>query len=154
MRGHILKLEIENYKKCSAVWDMEKDSQLAERFYNELLSGNRITYVYAVDDEYAAEISLVYDMNDSDYTIPDKRAYVSRLIVKPEYRRKGIGKTLVDFIKRTAAEQGFSELSIGVDIDNYPALKLYVEAGFEKIIYIGQDEQGRYVKLLGACPLR
>ena len=42
---------------------------------------------------------------------------------------------------------GLDELSIGVDIDNYPALKLYVESGFDKIIYIGKDEQGQYVKL-------
>ncbi len=94
-----------------------------------------------------AEISLVYNMNDSDYTIPNKRAYVSRLIVKPEYRRKGIGKALVDFIKHTANELVLDELSIGVDIENYPALKLYVESGFDKIIYIGKDEQGQYVKL-------
>ena len=127
---------------------MEKDNKFAEQFYNELLSGNRITYVYAFDDEYIAEISLVYDMNDSDYTIPNKRAYVSRLIVKPEYRRKGIGKTLVDFIKHKANELELYELSIGVDIDNYSALKLYVESGFDKIIYIGEDEQGQYVKLL------
>ncbi len=126
---------------------MEKNNKFAEKFYNELLSGNRITYVYALDDEYIAEISLVYNMNDSDYTIPNKRAYVSRLIVKPEYRRKGIGKALVDFIKHTANELVLDELSIGVDIENYPALKLYVESGFDKIIYIGKDEQGQYVKL-------
>ncbi len=140
-------MEIENYKKCSNIWDMEKNNKFAEKFYNELLSGNRITYVYALDDEYIAEISLVYNMNDSDYTIPNKRAYVSRLIVKPEYRRKGIGKALVDFIKHTANELVLDELSIGVDIENYPALKLYVESGFDKIIYIGKDEQGQYVKL-------
>ena len=76
---------------------MEKNNKFAEKFYNELLSGNRITYVYALDDVYIAEILLVYKMNDRDYMIPNKRAYVSRLIVKPEYRRKGIGKALVDF---------------------------------------------------------
>lgn len=148
MKGHIFKLEVENYKKCSNIWDMEKDNKFAEQFYNELLSGNRITYVYAFDDEYIAEISLAYDTNDSDYTIPNKRANVSRLIVKPEYRRKGIGKALVNFIKHKANELGLYELSIGVDIDNYSALKLYVESGFDKIIYVGEDEQGQYVKLL------
>ena len=39
-------------------------------------------------------------------------------------------------------------MSIGVDLDNYPALKLYMEAGFDKVIYIGEDEQGKYLKLL------
>lgn len=87
-------------------------------------------------------------MNDLDYTIPNQRVYVSRLIVKKEYRRQGIGKKLVDFITDKAKELGYSELSIGVDLDNYPALKLYIDSGFDKVIYIGEDEQGKYVKLL------
>lgn len=87
-------------------------------------------------------------MNDSDYTIPNQRVYVSRIIVKKEYRRKGIGKKLVDFITDKAKELRYSELSIGIDLDNYPALKLYIDSGFDKVIYIGEDEQGQYVKLL------
>ena len=87
-------------------------------------------------------------MNDPDYTIPNRRVYVSRLIVKNEYRRQGIGRKLVDFITEKARSQGFAEMAIGVDLDNYPALKLYIEAGFDKVIYIGEDEQGKYVKLL------
>ena len=35
-----------------------------------------------------------------------------------------------------------------VDLDNYPALKLYMESGFDKVIYIGEDAQGNYLKLL------
>lgn len=148
MEPQIVKLSIENYKKCSNIWNMEKQRTLAEQFYHELLSGNRTTYVYTLHGEYIAEISLVLDMNDSEYTIPNKRAYVSRLIVKPDYRRRGIGKELVGFIAERAAELGLSELSIGVDTDNYPALKLYTQCGFDRIIYIGEDAQGRYMKLL------
>ena len=87
-------------------------------------------------------------MNVSDYTIPNQRIYVSRLIVKYEYRRQGIGSKLVDFITEKAKSQGYTEMSIGVDLDNYPALKLYMEAGFDRVIYIGEDEQGKYLKLL------
>lgn len=148
MEHQILKLSPEHYKKCSNIWNMEKQRALAEQFYPELLSGNRVTYVYTLHGEYVAEISLVFNMNDSDYTIPNQRAYVSRLIVKPDHRRRGIGKELVGFIADRAAELGLSELSIGVDIDNYPALKLYAQCGFDRIIYLGEDTQGRYMKLL------
>ena len=148
MDGKIIKLPPNNFEMCSNIWDMKKNRELAKKFYGELLSGNRITYVYTVDGKYIAEISLVFDMDDSDYTISGKRVYVSRLIVKKEYRRHGIGKHLVEFIITKAMELGFSELSIGVDLDNFPALKLYAECGFDKIIYIGEDSQGRYTKLL------
>ena len=143
-------LQIEEYSKCNNIWDMEKQSELADIFYDELLNGNRITYVCKDGNEFIGEISLVKEMNDSDYTIPNHRVYVSRLIVKKECRRKGIGKMLVEFITNKAKELGYIEMSIGVDLNNYPALKLYVDAGFNKVIYIGEDEQGKYVKLMKA----
>ena len=144
----IIKLNIVDYNRCSNIWNMNRQKDLAEKFYAELLSGNRTTYIYTVDDEFVGEISLVRDMKDSDYTISGKRAYVSRLIVKPEFRRRGIGRKLVDFIFEEAIKSDYSELSIGVDVDNFAALKLYVNAGFDKIVYIGADNQGKYMKLL------
>lgn len=144
----IIQLKIEDYSKCIKIWDMKKHSELADKFCNELLSGNRITYVCKEGDEFIGEISIVKEMNDSDYTITNRRVYISRLIVKKEYRRKGIGKMLVVFIIDKAKELGYSEMSIGVDLNNYPALKLYIDSGFNKVIFIGTDKQGEYVKLL------
>ena len=144
----IIKLDPKNFKKCSNIWDMKRHADLAEKFYGELLTGNRVTYVFQVKDKYIGEISLVFDMNDLDYTIKKQRIYVSRLLVKPEYRRKGIGRKLVEFAVESAKKMGYSEMSIGVDLDNYAALKLYFEAGFNHIIYVGEDENGKYTKLL------
>ena len=141
-------LQIAEYNKCNSIWDMKKQSELADKFYDELLSGNRITYICKNGDEFIGEISLVKEMNDTDYTIPNHRIYVSRLIVKKGYRRKGIGKMLVEFITNKSKELGYIEMSIGVDLDNYPALKLYIESGFNKVVFIGEDGQGKYVKLL------
>lgn len=141
-------LKIEDYSKCNNIWDMEKRSDLSEKFLTELKSGNRITYVCKDDDAFIGEISLVKDMNDSDYTIKNKRIYVSHLVVKPENRRQGIGKKLVDFITEKARQLGYTEMAIGVDLDNYPALKLYIDNGFSKAVYIGEDEQGEYIKLV------
>ena len=144
----ITRLDSANFKKCGNVWDMERNKHLAERFYQELLCGNRLTFVAEAEGEYIGEISLVFHMDDEDYTIEKQRIYVSRLIVKREYRRQGIGKSLVGFAVETAKNMGYGELSIGVDLDNYPALKLYIEAGFNTVLFIGEDEDGKYMKLL------
>lgn len=141
-------LKLEDYNKCSSIWNMKKQKELAEEFYQELLSGNRITYVCKDDEEFIGEISLVKEMNDTDYTIQNQHVYVSHLVVKPEYRRQGVGKTLVEFATNKAEHHGYKEMSIGVDLNNYPALKLYIDCGFNKVIFIGEDEQGKYVKLL------
>ncbi|MCH5198018.1 MAG: GNAT family N-acetyltransferase [Oscillospiraceae bacterium] len=144
----ITKLDPIDFKKCCNIWDIDKHADLAEKFCQELLSGNRITYILQINEEYIGEISLVFDMNDKDYTVKGQRIYLSRLIVKKEYRRKGLGKELVKFAVRLAKDMGYSELSVGVDLDNFAALKLYFEAGFNTLLYIGEDKGGKYAKLL------
>lgn len=145
---NIFRLKKEDYNKCNNIWNMSEQKELADKFYNELLSGNRTTYVYIENNEFIGEVSLVFDMNDSDYTIPNKRIYLSRLIVKEEYRKNGIGTKLIKYAISKAKEMNYEEMSVGVDFDNYSALKLYVNNGFSKIILVDKDEQGEYAKLL------
>ena len=127
---------------------MEKHADLAARFLSELRSGNRLTWVYERDGLFLGEISLVLNKDDPDYTLPGRRIYVSRLIVRRQNRRQGVGKALVEYAVARAAEMGRSELSVGVDIDNYPALRLYWEAGFRELLFVGEDTDGKYFKLL------
>ncbi len=148
MVWEICKLNVSDFEKCANIWDIDSQKELAKRFLEELQSGNRITYVYKIDGMFVGEISLVFDADDSDYTIKNQRAYVSRLIVKKEYRRAGIGSQLIEFITDLAKSMKYKELSIGVDLDNFPALKLYADKGFNKIIFVGEDKQGKYLKLL------
>lgn len=141
-------LDPANFYKCKNIWDIEQQPALAKKFYDELTAGNRITYVVQKGTEYIGEISLVFEMNDPDYTIADKRVYTSRLIVKANERRKGVGRLLVNHAIEQAEKMGFTEMSIGVDLNNYPAIKLYTASGFNQITFIGEDEQGKYMKLL------
>ena len=144
----IIKLDIKNFEKCNNIWNMEKNKELKDRFYKELLSKNRVTFIYTKDEEYIAEISIVFNKNDEDYSIPDKRLYISRIIVKKEFRGKGYGKKLMNYVIEFAKREKYKELSLGVNLDNYIALKLYVNLGFTKIQYIGEDSDGKYVKLI------
>ncbi len=148
MNGHIRRLTLDEFPKCGNIWDMERHRELAARFLSELHSGNRLTWVYEEGGQFLGEISLVLNKDDPDYTIPGRRIYVSRLIVRKENRRQGVGKALVEYAVSRAAEMGYSELSIGVDMDNYGALRLYTGLGFREILFLGEDEDGKYFKLL------
>ena len=148
MKDDIIRLDLSDFGKCGNIWDMETRSELAKQFLAEIREGIRTTYIYRINGEYIGEISVVTDSGDPQYTIPGRRLYVSRLIVKDEYRRQGIGKKLVDFITGKAKQDGYRELSIGVDLDNYPALRLYIQEGFDRIVHVGEDEYGRFVKLI------
>lgn len=146
--NEIIELDIKNFEKCSNIWNMEKNKELKDRFYNELLTKNRKTFVYTKDEEYIGEISIVFNKNDEDYSIPGIRLYISRIIVKKDLRGQGYGKKLMNYIIEYAKKEGYKELALGVNLDNYIALKLYVGLGFNNIQYIGEDSDGKYVKLI------
>ena len=140
-------LDIKDYHKCSNIWNM-KTQPLTEKWREEIASGNRQVFVYKVNGKFIGEGTLVFDTGDPDYTIPDKRVYVSRMIVKKEYRGQGIGSEILTFLIEKAKEMGFNEMTIGVDKDNTVALHLYRKFGFTEVLFDGADEDGEYYKLM------
>lgn len=143
----IEKLDINEYSKCNNIWDMKK-CPFTDDFYEQIKSGNRMVYIYKIDGEFIGEGALVVNLDDEDYYIADKRIYLSRMIVKKEYRRKGIGTEILRFLISMAKELGYSEVSIGVDKDNIAALKLYRKMGFNTIIKEDEDEYGEFYKII------
>lgn len=112
-------------------------------------NGNRVIYVYELDDRAIGEGALVFKNDDPDYTIHNQRVYISRVIVDIDYRNQGIGEKIVDHLLKVAKEKGFIEASIGVDEDNYAARHLYEQKmDFTTILYQGEDEAGKYLKLM------
>lgn len=140
-------LQLEDYHKCSNIWNINAQP-LAEKWRSEIESGNRMVFVYKINGDFIGEGALVFDTGDPDYTIPGRRVYVSRMIVKKEYRKRGIGSEILTFLIEKAKEMGFSEITIGVDKDNVAALNLYKKFGFTTVLFDGADENGEYFKLM------
>lgn len=140
-------LKLEEYYKCSNIWNM-KTQPLTDTWRDEIASGNRLVFIYKIKGKFIGEGALVLDAGDPDYTIPGRRVYVSRMIVKKECRGQGIGSTILTFLIKKAKEMGFEEMTIGVDKDNVNALHLYRKFGFTDVLFDGADEHGEYFKLL------
>lgn len=146
--NNIIRLDPSDYEKCNNIWDMKRYPGKAKIWYDQLVSGNRITFVYVDNGEFVGEGSLLFDRGDPDYTIPKQRIYLSRMIVKREFRNRGIGGLLIDYLVEFARKLGYKEMSLGVDMDNLAARHLYEKKGFTDVIFHGVDEGGEYVKLL------
>ena len=145
-KGFIRKLKIEEYGQRKEIVEMTNRRQ---DFFDDHEDGNRIIYVYELDGRLVGEGALVYENDDPDYTIPNYRIYLSRLIVDAGYRNQGIGAKIVNHLVEIAKEQGFKEVSIGVDEDNYPARHLYEKKmGFTTVLSRGEDAAGKYLKLV------
>lgn len=59
-------------------------------------------------------------------------AHITSVTVRKEYRGRGYGKALTDFIVRTAAREGLARATLEVRLTNTTAQNLYQSLGFEK----------------------
>jgi len=56
--------------------------------------------------------------------------YISNLAVKPEFRRQGLGKMLLDDATATAGRLGCRVVALDVEVENRAAIRLYEREGF------------------------
>lgn len=145
----IVRLNVEDFEKCSNIWDLKENENFTRKIYDELKSGNRVTFVYKdpQTEEFIGEISVVFNI-EKIYTIKNLRVYLSRLIVKDSCRHKGIGTALCKHLFDFCKNLGYKEISLAVNLDNFEALKLYHKLGFNSLLSMNRDEHGEYVVLL------
>ena len=59
------------------------------------------------------------------------QAYIYLVYVAPQYRRRGMGRKLMQHAKDWAAKQGYDQISLQVFVGNFPAIKLYRQEGYQ-----------------------
>ena len=141
----ITRIGLEDYPKCGAIWDMDA-CPYTQTFISQIKAGVREVYILTVDGAYIAECDLVYD-NPEYGTVPGKRLYLSRLIVKKECRGKGYGKAITQHILTLAKEKGYREIVLGVNCDNTAAMKLYKSFGFT-VYEKAEDKDGKFYRMV------
>ena len=78
------------------------------------------------------------------YRILDE-AHITNIAVKPDEKRKGFGKKLLEFALNDMVENGVSKVTLEVNEHNVPAINLYESFGFKmagrrKKYYEGVDD--------------
>ncbi|MDF2872284.1 MAG: acetyltransferase [Anaerocolumna sp.] len=73
---------------------------------------------------------------DQEY---DKIIVIHTLTVHPEFVKRGIGNSLMDFTERHARKLEMSAIRLDVYEKNYPAIRLYERCGYE---YVGTVDLG------------
>lgn len=145
----IIKLNPKDFEKCGNIWDLKENEKFTQRIYDDLKSGNRVTFVYndKKSGDFLGEVSIVFD-DEEIYVIKNIRIYLSHLIVKDGFRNKGIGTILCNYVFEFCKRLGYKEITLAVNLDNYGAIKLYHKLGFTEMLAVKKDEYGEYVVLL------
>src|SRR5437867_3059476 len=100
-----------------------------ERRYLKTVQRHSDAAVYVVEDDgrIVGRLSLSRDPHPSSQHVADLG-----LMVAEEYRRRGIGRALLEQALRWAQESGVRKLELHVFPWNEPALALYKSFGFER----------------------
>ncbi len=91
--------------------------KLSEQEVLNLTKSSKVTLLAIIDDVIVGEISLYEDGEFS-------------LVVKPEYRRRGIGTMLVENIIGEAKKLGITKIKFFTLPDNIPMIKIAKKLGF------------------------
>ena len=106
------------------------NQELQEHVYLYLTGG--IGYA-AVDEEDGQIVGMVMvdyiDRPESPYRYAERFAHIAEICVDEKYRRRGVGKRLLNFVKADAKEKGFSRIELDVWAFN-DALAFYEAEGY------------------------
>jgi ribosomal protein S18 acetylase RimI-like enzyme len=75
------------------------------------------------------------------------RWVLANVVVHPEFRRRGIGRELVEACLRLAGQRGIQTLILQVNTDNPTAERLYLRLGFRRL-----SARTTWIRLGGALP--
>jgi ribosomal protein S18 acetylase RimI-like enzyme len=93
---------------------------------------------YSRSKPYIEEASLILmktgdpDILGLSFVRPrEDDAHLALISIHPKYQRRNLGKLLLGLVVKESAKKGFNAISLGVDSQNKPALKLYLNNGFQ-----------------------
>lgn len=82
-------------------------------------------------DSSAVKVGCIWVGNGVDQVQGDRYAHIFLLYVKPEHRRQGLGKRLMEQGQAWAQKRGDRQMGLHVFCHNQPAIALYQHLGFQ-----------------------
>ena len=63
----------------------------------------------------------------------ENEIFISKLYIHKDFRRRGLGKRLLDFIAKEAQALGCTAMTLSVNKDNLDSIQFYISYGFQTI---------------------
>lgn len=92
-------------------------------------------FVAVLDGEVIGLVQFsVIDTGDRPTMFSRKLVFVDSLVVRTQYRRQGVGKTLMSYVQDWAAEHDIPNIELTVYGFNRAAIQLYEDLGYETMM--------------------
>ena len=97
----------------------------------DVLKNEEMTVIVSeCNSEITGYAVIFYIDMDEIVNLPLKKCFIEQFAVNEKFRRKGIGKKLMNYVKKLAAENNCQSVELGVWCENYNAVEFYSEMGF------------------------
>lgn len=118
------------------LWVIAKENAI--KGYNEK---SKIMYIGILDNEIISEATayikkeaFIGDIENTEELISNNRVYLSAFRTNKEYENKGYFSKLFKYMENDLKEKGYTEMSLGVGIDESRNKEIYSHLGFENYI--------------------
>lgn len=131
MEGCIRVLSLDDYNRLLALWQRSglhslrlqgRDSR--EAVAAQLATGLQTILGLEVDGRLVGSVITTHD---------GRKGWINRLVVDPDFRRRGYGARLVQAAEETLRAQGMSVIAALVEADNPASFALFQKAGYVEI---------------------
>jgi len=131
MKHHIREMKIEDYEKIDAFWKSYKglnidDSDSYENVKMYLKRNKKLCYIAVAGDTIIRTIKCGQD---------GRRGYMHHLAVDGKFRKRGIGKELINRSLKSLKEQGISKCNTFVLDANQAAIDFWQHQGWKRLDY-------------------
>lgn len=106
---------------------IENPTQGSDKYLKNLLSRTDFHVIVAVENEKVIGGLTAYELRK--YKDEEREMFLYEIAVEAEYRRKGVGRALIEYLQRICREKGIGVMFVGALENNQPALKLYRATG-------------------------
>lgn len=143
MKIHIRNAAIDDYQSVDAImqqvqqmhidWrpDIYKYSEtvLPIEIYEQALR-DQTFFVAEFEHQIVGILLIQYRHIESSNQVTRNIIYIDSMAVDEQYRGKGIGHTLFEFLKELKTQKGYDGIELQVNAKNKAAYKMYTDYGF------------------------
>ena len=113
-----------------------------DAYYFELVGNVQYRYAEVNRPERMSALAVAYEAEipiacGAWKRIDENVAELKRLYVLPEYRRRGVAKSLIATLEKNAAASGIRRMILETAVDTTDSHRLYLSAGYQIREYYG-----------------
>ena len=134
------RLQAKDLRILTELFDYNDAEQMIRECARDISDRKADIFVMYDRDTLIGELHVLYESDNENYAVRNKRAYLYAFRVRREYQNKGYGTRLLRAVLADLHEEGYSEFTIGAEDDNEKALHIYHSMGFNELLLRRREE--------------